>query len=342
MNDRVALWRAAADAAERGTLAAMATVARKRGSLPLADDAKMLVTAAGERLGTVGGGCVEAEVTAQALASAERGQPSVVRHTLNADLAGDVGLSCGGTVELFLEPLVPSDRLAQLCRGVADSMERRQHVTVLTALEWEGGPRKLARAEGTAWSLGDWSGTVPWPVAGPGSAFLDPDSRLFVEPIPRTARVLGFGAGHVGAEIAKIAAGAGFYVVVIDDRADFANAERIPWAAGIIADDFNAVLDTLTLEADDFVISATRGHAFDATIVERTAASAAGYVGMLGSRRKLAVVRHALEAAGVPAEALDRVRCPIGEDIGADTPAEIAVSVVAELIRLRRGVKSKE
>src|SRR5688572_29456388 len=106
MTSRASLWHAAADAAERGTVAALATVARKRGSLPLADDAKMLVTDRGARLGTVGGGCVEAEVTTQALATVHSGSPRIVRHTLNADLAGDVGLSCGGTVELFLEPLV--------------------------------------------------------------------------------------------------------------------------------------------------------------------------------------------------------------------------------------------
>src|SRR5256885_2181124 len=183
MNDRSALWLAAADAAERGSVAAMATVARKRGSLPLADDAKMVVSAEGLRLGTVGGGCVEAEVTAQEVASAAHGESSSVR------------------------------------------------------------------------------------------------------PAAHAARVVIFGAGHVGTEIAKIASGAGFHVVVVDDRAEFANAERLPWAAGVIPDDFNAVLDTLTLDGDDFVVSATRGHAFDATIVERTATSAAGYVGMLGSKR---------------------------------------------------------
>ena len=125
-------------------------------------------------------------------------------------------------------------------------------------------------------------------------------------------------------------------ILVVDDREDFANRERLPWAAAVIAQDFNAVLDSLTFDADDSVISATRGHAFDATIIERTAGSGAGYVGMLGSKRKLAVIRRALEAAGVAGEHLDRVRCPIGQDIGADTPAEIAVSVVAELIRVRR------
>src|SRR4051812_20343811 len=122
MDSRAVLWHAAADAAERGETAALATVARKRGSLPLADDAKMLVMES-HRFGTVGGRCVEAEVSAQALATVATGRPAIVRHTLNSDIAGDVGLSCGGTVELFLEPLLNDGATAHLYREVADSIE---------------------------------------------------------------------------------------------------------------------------------------------------------------------------------------------------------------------------
>jgi xanthine dehydrogenase accessory factor len=297
----------------------------------------MLVTSAGRRLGTVGGGCVEADVARQALETLATGTPRIVRHTLNADVAGDIGLSCGGTVELFLEPLVGSAGIVELCRAVSGSIHRRERVTVHTALEWQAGPRKLARTDrGQEWTVGPW-GPAPRVPAGQRTAFVDDESSIFVEPILRVPRVVVFGAGHVGMELAKVAAGAGFHVVVVDDRADFANRDRLPWADDIIAEDFNAALDGLAFEDDDYVIAATRGHAMDATVVQRTAGSAAGYVGMLGSRRKWAVVRNALQSAGVESSALERVRCPIGEDIGADTPAEIAVSVVAELIRIRRG-----
>jgi xanthine dehydrogenase accessory factor len=165
---------------------------------------------------------------------------------------------------------------------------------------------------------------------------VDERTGAFVEPIVRMPRLTIFGAGHVGAELAQLAVRAGFYVVVVDDRAEFANAGRVPAANEIVVDDFRKVLDRLVFDEDDYVIAATRGHSFDAYIIERTAASGAGYVGMLGSQRKRAVIWRALEAAGVPAEALQRVRSPIGVEIGADTPAEIAVSVVAELVRLRR------
>jgi xanthine dehydrogenase accessory factor len=149
-------------------------------------------------------------------------------------------------------------------------------------------------------------------------------------------RLTIFGAGHVGVELAQLAARAGFYVVVVDDRAEFANPERMPSANEIVVEDFRSVLDRLAFDEDDYVIAATRGHSYDAYIIERTAASGAGYVGMLGSERKRAVIWKSLEAAGVDPDALKRVRSPIGMEIGADTPAEIAVSVVAELVKLWR------
>jgi len=237
MLPRAELWARAAAAVEAGKRAALATVSRTRGSLPMAHDAKMLVTADGERFGTVGGGCTEADVTAQALATWETKSPRVVKHTLNADLAGDIGLSCGGTVEMFVEPLLPSDELAQLCRGVAQAIDSRVAGTVTTGLDWTPGPQKVATAGSKTWQVG--SALNPRPSA---------DS--FVETIPRLPRLIVFGAGHVGAEIARAAARCDFHVVVVDDRADFANAERLPFAHEVIAEDFRAVLDRMTIDAD--------------------------------------------------------------------------------------------
>ena len=348
MNERAALWLAAAEAVEAGRPAAFATVARKRGSLPMASDAKMLVTSDGGRWGTVGGGCTEADVTAQALATLEAGRPAFVKHTLNADLIGDLALSCGGTVELFVEPLVASAELARLCRAVGEGIERRRPATVATATEWPNGPSKAAEVGGERWAVG--AGDRLLGAARPGApsialdrhghrhtaAFVDERTGAFVEPIVRMPRLTIFGAGHVGAELAQLAARAGFYVVVVDDRAEFANPERMPSANEIVVEDFRSVLDRLAFDEDDYVIAATRGHSYDAYIIERTAASGAGYVGMLGSERKRAVIWKSLEAAGVDPVALKRVRSPIGMEIGADTPAEIAVSVVAELVKLWR------
>jgi xanthine dehydrogenase accessory factor len=331
----VALWQAAADAARTGRPAALATVARRRGSLPMATDAKLLVDASGQRLGTIGGGCLEADVAAEALDVIAAGRPALVRHTLNSDVAGDLGLSCGGTVELFLEPVIAGGEAAAVYDAVAASIGTRRRATVFTALDWSRGPRK-AQYDGATWrTIGDWSPASPTPPTSPVAIF-DSASGLFTEPIPRVPRLIIVGAGHVGAEIARTAAATDFHVVVIDDRAEFANRERFPHAAEVIARDLRETLDALPLDDDDYVIACTRGHAMDAVVVERTAASSARYVGMLGSRRKREVIWKALETAGVSREALERVKVPIGEDIGADTPGEIGIAVMAEVVRLRR------
>ena len=339
MSSHAPIWRAAQALARSGTLGAMATVSRHRGSLPMAEDAKMVVAVGGQRWGTVGGGCTEADVTDQALRAAREGKPTFVQHTLNADLAGDLGLSCGGTVELFLEPIVPAAEMAQLYGVVADAIEQRVPATVYTAIDWGRGPAKMARTPDSVTTVGTSSrATVDSSSATdvPAASFVDEENNRFVEPVARLPRLVIFGAGHVGAQIARLAANVGFYVVISDDRAEFANAEQVPWADETIAEDFRTLLDRLVLDEDDYVLATTRGHAFDAAIIERTAASRARYVGMLGSRRKREVIFKALADAGVPRAALDRVKVPIGEPIGADTPAEIAVSVVAELIRVRR------
>ena len=333
MSDRADLWRAAADAARAGKGSALATVSRRRGSLPMASDAKMLITDAGRRMGTIGGGCLEADVTAQALDVIASGHPSLVRHTLNADIAGDLGLSCGGTVELFLEPVIKGAEAAALYQAVAEAIETRTRATVFTALDWTRGPRKALHQNDGLRTVGDWPVPPVSPVSPAPSAVT---ADLFTEPLPRVPRLILFGAGHVGAEIARAAAATDFHVVVVDDRNEFANRERFPTAAEIIVRDLPGALASLTLDDDDYVISCTRGHAMDAVVVGGTAASAARYVGMLGSRRKREVIWKALEASGVPRVALERVKVPIGEEIGADTPGEIGIAVMAELIRLRR------
>jgi len=167
-------------------------------------------------------------------------------------------------------------------------------------------------------------------------ATLSRDGRFVVERLIAAPRVFVFGAGHVGAAIGRAAAAAGFRVIVIDDRAEYADPARFDSGIAVLAADVEAALDRYPLNAADAVVIATRGHRNDALILERVATSPAGYVGLLGSRRKKVVVTKGLTAAGVAAKALKRVRVPVGLAIGAVTPEEIAVSVVAELIAWRR------
>lgn len=314
------VWRVAADLAREGARGALATVARTRGSTPVPSGTKMLVGPSGRLLGSVGGGCVEADVIRVALEVEGQGAPALVKHKLNADLAGDLGLSCGGTVEIFVEPLVRDERYV----GVLEAAAGAEAGVVRTATVWPQGPEKTFEA---------LSRDAP---AGP-PATLSRDGRFVIERLAPAPRVLIFGAGHVGSAIARAAAAAGFRVVVIDDRPEFADPARFPDEVTVLAAGVDAALARCRVSPNDAVVIATRGHQQDALIVERVAPSAAGYVGLLGSRRKKLVVTKGLLAVGVPREALERVRVPVGLAIGAVTPEEIAVSVVAELIVWRRG-----
>jgi len=312
----VTIWRAAALLARAGSGGALATVARTTGSTPVPVGTKMLVGPAGRLEGSVGGGCVEADVLEAAQAAAGQG-PVIRTHHLNADLAGDLGLSCGGTVEIVVEPLVQhSDYIAAL-----EAAATAEQGTLTTALDWSHGPRK------------HFSPTTD--PNGPAATLSD-DRHTMVEHLLLAPRVVVFGAGHVGSAIANSAAVAGFRVVIVDDRPEFANPERFPGAIRVVAASVDAALGQVAIAPHDAVVIATRGHRHDAAILERVATCGAGYVGLLGSRRKQAVVTKALQQAGIPAEALQRVRVPVGLAIGAETPEEIAVSVVAELIAWRR------
>ncbi|HTR21567.1 MAG TPA: XdhC/CoxI family protein [Gemmatimonadales bacterium] len=312
------LWRAAAELARAGSGGALATVARTAGSTPVPVGTKMVVGPAGRIAGTVGGGCVEADILAAASEAQRIGAPLLRTHHLNADLAGDLGLSCGGTVEIFVEPLLPLTEYVRVLELAAAA----ETGVVTTAVAWPSRPEK--------------SFDPAPPAASAPAAALSVDGRLVIEHLTAPPRVLVFGAGHVGAAIASAAAAAGFRVLLIDDRPEFADATRFPPNISVRASGVDDVLTDTVLGARDAVVVATRGHRQDAGILERVAGSAAGYVGLLGSRRKQAVLTRALTALGVPAEALGRVRVPVGLDIGAETPEEIAVSVVAELIAWRR------
>jgi xanthine dehydrogenase accessory factor len=314
------LWRDAASLARTGG-GALATVARTRGSTPVPAGAKMLVGPEGRLAGSVGGGCVEAEVITAALAARVAGRPAVVTHHLNADLAGDLGLSCGGSLDVFVEPLVREPSYIAVLQAAAEAGAG----VVRTATDWSRGLIKTFE-----------------PVGAPSrgrAAMLTADRRFVIERLMPAPRVLVFGAGHVGGAIARAADAAGFRVAVVDDRPEFADPARFPDTVTVLAAAPAEALARVRLTARDAIVVATRGHRQDAEILALVAACDAGYVGMLGSKRKKIVVTKGLSRAGVPRQALARVRVPIGLAIGAETPEEIAVSVVAELIEFRRAAR---
>jgi len=314
----VNLWAKALELTRMGARGALATIAQASGSTPVPAGVKMLIGEADRLAGSIGGGCVEGDIIRVAIEAQESGRPALVTHHLNADLAGDVGLSCGGTVRIFVEPLSTDPAYVGALAAAAEATSGQ----VTTAIDWSRGPLKTFAA-------------LPAAGCATSDASISEDERFVVERLVPAPRLLVFGAGHVGAAIARAAGAAGFRVTITDDRPEFADAARFP-GLDVHALPPDRVLTDFAPGPSDAVVVATRGHRNDAEILDRVARMTVGYVGLLGSARKRAVILKALAAAGAPAGALAAVRVPVGLEIGAVTPEEIAVSVTAELIAWRR------
>jgi xanthine dehydrogenase accessory factor len=241
-----------------GRRGAVATIVNVRGSIPSFRTAKMLVRDDGSIAGTIGGGCVEAEVWQAAREVMESEKPRTLTFDLNQNPKYDTGLVCGGTLEVFIEPILPP-------------------------------------------------------------------ALLYV-----------FGAGHVALSLCQTAASAGFDVIVTDDRSSYASKERFPAAREVNALDFDAAMQKLDPSESSYIVIVTRGHRDDMRILRWAVQTRARYVGMIGSQRKVIEISKALEEEGLPAHLFDRVHAPVGLDIGAITPEEIAVAITAELIAVRR------
>jgi xanthine dehydrogenase accessory factor len=323
-------------------------VAETRGSTPQKPGAAMLVFPDGGQSGTLGGGCVEAEVRQRALRAlhAGEGKPEVATFHLD-DLQGwDDGLICGGRMTILLDP-VPA---AGAGRDAAEPYYRRLralaeagggHTEAVMLAGPSAGDRCLFDADGAAAVCRADPAAVRAAAAhlAPLAERPRPSTRQGIAYLPTWPRVtlLVVGAGHVGQATARLAAEVGFDVWALDDRAQYASRERFPSAARLIVGDVAPTLAELapTLTPSVYALIMTRGHRHDAEALHRLAETACGYVGLIGSRRKIKLIFDDLLSKGVRPEALARVHAPLGLDIGSQTVPEIAVSIVAELIARR-------
>jgi len=319
-----------------GAPIALATVVKQRGSLPMASDAKLLVRPDGTMDGTIGGGCLEAEVYATATELLREGAASIDEFHLNEVEveAGTGGHVCGGTVVVLTRVFRPGpDTVAFFERAVAQH-DRGDEVRFVSRIN-AGAPAHALVVNGSVdVGLGLTPELVP-AVAGAGVVGDDAES-WFVEPVREPPLLIVFGGGHCGVAIGAAAAAADHRVWVLEDRPMFLDAERMPWADRLQRVDF-AALPELPLDANTALAIVTRGHEHDLVVLRQVLDTAVGYLGMIGSRRKRELFRRILGDEGRDVAAFDRVRSPMGLDIAAQTPAEIAVSVVAELIAVRRG-----
>jgi xanthine dehydrogenase accessory factor len=282
-----------------GERAALCTVVAVKGSTPQARGAKMLVLGDGRTVGTIGGGCVEAEVRRVAIESLTSGKSSTSRFSLDHDYGWDDGLICGGIMDVHLQILEPAD--APPFQQIATALHEDRAAVFEFQYTLDGAERRYAEELG------------PPPV------------------------LLIAGAGHVGQSLAKFAVDLDFRVDVVDDRADHLTAERFPTVRHRIVGEIETELKKYAIDAGTYVVIVTRGHRNDGRALAAVAKSNAKYIGLIGSKRKIKAIFDDLTAQGIDRERLLKIHAPIGLDVGAVTVPEIAMSIAAELIAIRRG-----
>lgn len=326
----------------------LARIVRQLGSAPRSVGTGMAVRPDGSLVGTIGGGRLEYEVLQRAAEVRANGRTALMRFQLTGKDAAESEMLCGGVVEVFLEPLDAADpRLRDVYRKAAAAAEGGRRAVLATVVA-AGSPsvaRALLRPDGTL-----AAGELPPEAAGACApaivlgvrrgTLLEPHADgsgpiVYLEPVAGEPVLYLFGAGHVSISVAALAHRVGFRVWVIDDRPEFANRERFPDAERIRVTAIDQAFREIDVTPNAYIVIVTRGHVHDHQALGEALKTQPAYIGMIGSRRKRDIIFRALREAGVPDELLDRVHSPIGIDIGAETPEEIAVSIVAELIAVR-------
>ena len=342
----------AVDLLTEGQPCVLATVVRTKGSTPQKAGAMLLVRQDGTGVGTLGGGCVEGDIWFAAKEILRRGGgPEFKDYFLNEDVAARDGLVCGGTMYFYLDPVREPTEFLPMASEIVGAYEGGDPVGLATVVNVpEGaanlGAKLLLRVDGSVeGSLGDpdldsQAIEIAHRVAEVGSAeslMTAAGSEVFVEGFTTPPTLVMVGGGHVGKATADLAHMLGYQVYVVDDRPEFSNEERFPYAEEVVVAPYDRWADQLTLNVNSFVVVATRGHRFDDMALESAMATRARYIGLLGSRRKTLMIYQRLTRQGIPVERLKQVHAPIGLDIGALTPEELAVSVMSEVIMVRRG-----
>jgi len=302
----------------------------------------------GEIAGSVGGGLLEALVIEEAKKYfTEERAPIIGTFDLNDDVSNE-GMICGGSVDVLLEPITAVDLkvletllnarnegidrvLVRVLDGCGKNVER-----IILASPHDTLPAQITSRAGK--DLDVLSDAIRHSFGKEDIRRIEiAQGELIIQPIRGLQDLIIFGGGHVSKYLAQIAATAGFSTTVIDDREEFANPERFPGASHVLAWGYDKAFENIEVRPSTFVVIVTRGHQFDELVLEQTIRTPARYIGMIGSNRKVIATFKNLIERGVSVTELKRVRAPVGLDIGAVSAEEIAVSIVAEIIAVRRG-----
>ncbi len=331
-------------AVRSGNDVAYTSLVETRGSTPQKAGAAMLVYADGSQTGTLGGGCVEAEVKRRALHLLDKGSAELLTFQLDSDYGWDDGLICGGRMKMLVDPVRNGDDVSYFQKfsemiaagvgcteGIVIDPEKAGGGTAADRFLIDGAgqlvaSRAIDELPGNFQSNLRELSQRPRPYVASGISYL---------PLLKRCRLIIVGGGHVGQKVAELAAQVDFDVWVVDDREEYCNPQRFPDAKRLIVAPIDTGLSGLEIDAGTYCIIVTRGHNHDEEALYHLAESPAAYVGMIGSKRKIKLILDDLLHEGIAAESLARVHAPIGFDIGSQTVPEIAISIVAELISHR-------
>ena len=338
---------------ESSEVGAYCTVVETKGSTPQKPGSKLLILPDLRNVGTLGGGCVEAEARRQAIGLMQGGMPRLLEFQLDSDYGWDDGLICGGNMKIFIDlPKTPAE---------ADMFERLQALneekvplvcaTVVTSEKQgvEVGMKMIFATNGERiGTLGDsvleTAVEEKFPqVLEDNRAVLFQENEaagVFLEPLQPRPTLLIAGAGHVGQALCHLGSWLDFDIAIVDDRADFASAERLPEADKIIIGDIATELRNYPITPLTYVVIVTRGHQHDESALHSVVESNARYIGLIGSRRKIKLIFDDLLEVGISKEKLQRVYAPVGLNINSKTVPEIAVSIISQLIQIRNAAEN--
>jgi len=332
--------------AAEGEEVALVTLVRVRGSAPRLPGARLWVTRSGRMAGSVSGGCVESDVFERAMQVLDSGQPMVASYGIADEVAFEVGLSCGGTIDVLIEPFVANETWQALRQAV----ERPRPAVLAIGLSPPAflGRKLVLWDDDTAVGSIDpkldaplmiearcalrevWTRIVTFPWQGE-------EASIFLEAFAPQPRLFIVGATHIAMVLCRMAKELGFRTTIIDARGLFATRERFPDADETFAAGPAEVLDRTRLDAYSYVVILTHDPKFDIPALARALRSEARYIGVMGNRTTHGRRKAVLQEEGFTAGDLDRIRAPIGLDLGARTPEEIALAILAEMVAVRNG-----
>lgn len=343
-------------ALKRGEPCVLSTVIRTKGSTPQKPGAKLLVRMDGSGVGTLGGGCVEGDIwfAAKTLLY-DHGSPEVKDYYLNEELAEKDGLICGGTMYFLLDPVLKPDDFLPFAQEILAAYENGAAVALASVTKTSSesdspiGTKLFIRSDGT--KLGTLNDPLLEQIVTKKALELMPFGRcdsitserteIFIEGYTTPPQLVLMGGGHISKALSILADTLPFSVYVIDDRQEFSNTSRFPNAQKTVVAPYDTGLDQIPISRNTYIIIATRGHRFDDMATEAAAKSSAGYIGLLGSRRKSLLIFEELFRKGISEDRIRSIQAPVGLALGGRTPEEIAMSIMAEILMFHLGGSPK-